>query len=584
MTFTDGPTSQNGLDGLGLATFMLGDVTAFIRDVSQVLSPKERQWRTFYYAQDTWRATQKLTLNLGVRWEIYYPETVDAKGHGALLNLDTGLLQVAGYGPYGMNMGQTVNLSDFGPRVGFSYQLNNKTVVRAGYGRSFSQANYGSIFSQVPVENPPVYGTQSLSAVSTTGTVFTLAQGPPAFPFPTVPSSGVISVPANVTPTARRGPEMMIPSVDSWNASVQRAITSTLTLTAAYVGNKGTHTYLGDWMYAFPNAPQAILPASESSTGQTLYYDPAVPSGVDSHGHTSQYNLLRPLYAKFGWSQDVYYYCMCGDTHYNALQISALKQYSHGLSMQGNYSFQHARNYDSGGYYPDKKILYGPTDMNFDQVATIYGFYRLPFGRQGDYFKDVPRWVDALIGGYQLSPSINISSGQHFSLTYTLCSLVLPQPTGSTDIRAENATQPCYPNQNGSFPMKLTAFNPATHTRNYFSPVSTLVPVFNPTSGPFSIPDLDTIGNAKRNGYTGPGTWNVDLAATKTVTIHENVSAQFRVDAFNAFNHINASTPSPFYTQFGVPVFIDNPIAGMIFNMALGTTSRQLDFALKFQF
>ena len=582
LTFGAGPTSLNGVGGLGLATFMLGDVTAFIRDVSEVQSPKEAQWRTFYYGQDTWRVTPKLTVNLGVRWEIYYPETVDAKGHGALLNLQTGLLQVAGYGPYGMNMGQTTNLSDFGPRVGFSYQLNNKTVVRAGYGRSFAQANYGSIFSQVPVENPPVYGTQNLVAPSQTATAFNLAQGPPAFPATPVPSSGVIPVPTGVTVVARRYPKLIIPSVDSWNASFQRAITSTLTATASYVGNKGTHTYVGDWMYSFPNSPQAVLPASESFNGETLYYDPNIPSGVDASGHTSQIAYLRPLYGKFGWSQDIYYNCMCGDTHYNALQITVDKRLSHGLSITGNYAYQLARNYDSGGFYPNKKATYGPTDLNFDQVATIFGFYKLPFGRQGDYFKNVPRWADALIGGYQLSPSINLSSGQHFSGAYTLCSSILPQIAG---IRAENSSQPCDPIQSGAFPMKLGPYNPASHTRSYFTPVSLLIPFVNPSSGPFSLPALDAIGNMKRNSFTGPSTWNVDLSATKTVTIHENLSAQFRVDAFNAFNHINASEPTFFYSQFGLAANLDLPGAGgQIYNRALGTTPRQLEFAAKIQF
>ncbi len=581
LTFGTGPTSNNGVGGLGLATFMLGDVTAFSRDVA-ASAPKEGQWRTFYYAQDTWRATQKLTINFGLRWEIYFPETVNGQGHGALLNLGTGYLQVAGYGPFGMTMGQTTNLSDVGPRVGLSYQLNSKTVIRAGYGRSFAEANYGSIFSQVPVENLPVYGHQNINQASLTSSTFTLAQGPQPFVFPSVPSTGLISLPSDVTPVVRAGPKLEIPSVDSWNASIQRSLSSTLTVTASYVGNKGTHTYVGDWMYAFPNSPQAILPASESITGQTLYYDPAVTSGIDSNGHTSQSEYLRPLFAKYGWSQDIDYDCMCGNTHYNALQITVDKRISHGLSMTGNYAYQLARNYDSGNYLVDKKVTYGPTDLNFDQVATIFGFYRLPFGRQGDFAKNVPRWMDALIGGYQLTPSINISSGQHFSVNYDLCNaLNLPYNAG---VAAANSEQPCYPNQTGSFPMKLGAYNPATHSRSYFTPVQTLSPG-NPTSGVWSLPSVDQIGNFKRNSLVGPHTWNVDLAATKTVTIHEGLTAQFRADAFNAFNHINASAPSPFYTQFGLAAYIDDPyIGGQIFNRALGTTPRQLDFAAKIQF
>ena len=375
-----------------------------------------------------------------------------------------------------------------------------------------------------------------------------------------------------------------------------------MTATASYVGNKGTHTYVRDLdMYTFPNAAQAILPASQSVIGQTLYYDTSVGStpanpinanypDIALNGHTSNTNYLRPYYAQYGWSQDVYYNAMAGDTHYNALQVTLEKRISHGLSITGNYAYQIARNYDSGGFYPDKKITYGPTDMNFDQVATIFGSYKLPFGREGDYFKDVPKWVDALIGGYQVTPSINISSGQPFTIVYTLCSSVFPQVTGSSDIRAENAEQPCTPNQSGSFPMKLTKYNPTSHSRSYFTPVSTpvfgfLIPGAAPSAGPFSVPAPDTVGNAGRNSYTGPGSWNADIAATKSVAIHENWSAQFRVDAFNAFNHISPSAPTPFYPQFGLQAYIDNPyIGGQIYNQALGQSPRQLDFALKIQF
>ena len=99
------------------------------------------------------------------------------------------------------------------------------------------------------------------------------------------------------------------------------------------------------------------------------------------------------------------------------------------------------------------------------------------------------------------------------------------------------------------------------------------------------MPALDTIGNAKRNASTAAPTWNVDLAASKLIPIHEDVTAEFRVNAFNAFNHINPGPPTPFYPQFGLAASVDNPyIGGQIFNAALGTTPRQLNFGLTVQF
>lgn len=579
LTFAAGPTSNSGVGGLGLATFMLGSTTAYVRTVAKT-APKEFMWRNFYYAADTWRIGSKLVLNYGVRWEIYFPETVDGVGRGSLLNLSTGNLQVAGVGGYGLNMGQQATFRTIGPRVGFSYQVDPKTVVRIGYGRSFSQANYGSIFTQVPVENLPNYGFQNLTAASLTASVFNLSQGPPGFVFPAVPTSGEIRLPDTVTAVVRTYPKLTIPTLDSWNASLQRALTPTITATVAYVGNKGTHTYVGNWMYAFPNAPQPILPASQSVTGQTLYYDPSVKSGIDASGHTSTLYYLQPYYAKYGWTQPIAYDCMCGDTHYNALQVTVDKRFSHGLSITGNYAYQLATNYDSGYHLVDKKVTYGPSDTNFDNVATIYGLYQLPFGRKGDFARSAPRWLDAIIGGYQLSPNVRLASGQHFSVNYTNCNaLNLPFSAAQN---AANSAPPCYPNQISPLQTGLTAFNPALHARTYFSPVATLTRA-NATSGPWGLPALDTIGNFKRNSLVGPGFWNVDIALSKTVVIHENITAQFRMNAFNAFNHINPSTPAG-NPQFAGFATVDSATAGRITAIANGSTPRQLEFAAKVQF
>ena len=99
------------------------------------------------------------------------------------------------------------------------------------------------------------------------------------------------------------------------------------------------------------------------------------------------------------------------------------------------------------------------------------------------------------------------------------------------------------------------------------------------------MPGLGEIGNVGRNSFVGPSTWNVDLSLSKTVEVREGITAQFRVNAFNAFNHINASAPTPFYSQFGLAAYIDNPfIGGKIYNIALGTTPRQLEFGLKVEF
>ena len=148
--FGNGPTS--GLDamgnptgGLGWATYILGDVTAFNRYASTSTNAKEFQPRDFFYVQDTWRTTPKLTLNLGIRYEYYAPERVNGTGNGSLTNLTTGYINVAGEGGIPLDMGVSAAKNTYNPRIGVAYQYNEKTVIRAGYGRSFDLGVFGSI-------------------------------------------------------------------------------------------------------------------------------------------------------------------------------------------------------------------------------------------------------------------------------------------------------------------------------------------------------------------------------------------------------------------------------------------------------
>ena len=184
-----GPTSNNGTDGLGWATFALGEVPTFGRYVGNVAAgetnAKEFQKRTFFYGQDTWRVTKNLTLNLGLRWELYFPEAVNGVEHGALMNLADGYLHVAGVGQVPTDMGWTMlKRKAFDPRIGLMYQVDDKTVIRAGYGRSFDTGVFGSIFGHVVTQNLPVLGDQSLNTTTSTGYEWTLANGLPALAVP----------------------------------------------------------------------------------------------------------------------------------------------------------------------------------------------------------------------------------------------------------------------------------------------------------------------------------------------------------------------------------------------------------------
>ena len=177
--------------GLGLATFLLGDVTKLRRYVSPNTDAREQQWRTAYYAQDTWRATEKLTLNYGLRLDIINPQTVNEAGNGGFLDLATGEIRVAGVGDIGLN-GDVENKLNWAPRLGATYQLTERTVLRAGYGRSYDLGVFGSLFGHSVTQNLPVLSVQEINPPENFERVFTLAQGPPPPVFPDGPDQRAV--------------------------------------------------------------------------------------------------------------------------------------------------------------------------------------------------------------------------------------------------------------------------------------------------------------------------------------------------------------------------------------------------------
>ncbi len=135
--------------GLGWASFLLGDVNSLNRTETASTTAASHEWRMFYYGQDTWRATQKLTVNYGVRWDQYFPEAVNGTGEGGLLDLNTGDVRIAGYGGYGDNLNVAMEWTHVTPRLGIAYQAMRNTVIRAGYGREYGMGWSGDIFGEV---------------------------------------------------------------------------------------------------------------------------------------------------------------------------------------------------------------------------------------------------------------------------------------------------------------------------------------------------------------------------------------------------------------------------------------------------
>ncbi len=525
-----------GAGGLGLATFLLGDVSSFNRYVSTTTTAAERQWRHYYYAQDTWRITSKLTLAYGLRADVINPQTLNAAGNGGYFSLDTGQISVAGIGSTNL-AGNVKNKVNFAPRLGVSYQINDKTVIRAGYGRSYDTGVFGSVFGHSVTQNLPVLGQQQLSQ-NNIQSVFNLAVGPPRFTNffglnaapnrggvanTSLPSSGTFYLPDGVFARALTD-KQRLPQIDAYNITLQRQLTKDISLEVAYVGNKGTHAFIGNGPAA--NVNQATLQG--------------ITQGLSN-------NQRKPLFQKFGLTQGIDYFCNCADTRYDGLQIKLTKRFTNGLSLLTHYTIQRAQDNSGDLFFTNRAYNRGVNDFDRSRVFVLAETYELPFGRNKKFFSGASRLANTFLGGFQISSTTTVQSGVPFNV-----GIDTPNDTGGNR-----------PNFNGT----VTYGN----TRD----ASGQVVYFTAPAGTFTTPTLGTLGNLKRNALRGPGFWQTDASLIKRFAIDETKNLEFRIEVQNLFNHVNLGQPES---------FVGSGNFGRIGNTNGNAVQRNVQFAVRFAF
>ena len=572
---SEGTSSAAG--GLDIATFLFGAVSNMDRYVGNTgeASAIETQNRYFFYAQDTWRATRKLTLNYGLRWEHYTPEAVNAKGNGGFAVLPEGVIRVAGFGGISMNGNTAATFKTFAPRIGIAYEVTPKTVIRMGYGRSFDIGVFGSLFGHTVTQNLPVLAHQTLNSPTFDNktAAFNFAEGcisaniapTPCGPSPNVfpdveANNGILPLfgpDVNVQPKTRPD-KMVVPTVDAWNITLQRQLTSKMSLEVAYVGNKGTHVFKG-------NGPSYNINQAT-----------VVGFGDLSYAERSPFNTaFTTSYTDGSGTRDV----VCcggngfdfrgndGNNRYNSLQIKVNQRAASGLTLLAHYTYSKAYDND-GGYQPDLKVQWGRQDYNRDHVFILTSLYELPFGKGKRYLGGVGRAADWLVGGWQWNWSINISSGLPWSASYNECN-------------ADRDTGPCRPDLVGSFHTGSGKFDAAKKQVVYFTPVDPLANNGD-TNGAFRRPEVGTFGNTRRNQFTGPGAFKADMSIYKNFSVTERVKIQAQMSFFNVFNHPVYNLPNNCIDCFSTDADGNRiPVGGIITSLEGQFTMRQFQFGIR---
>ena len=519
--------------GYGLGTFLLGQVTGFARYVSTSTNAQERQKRFFWYAQDTWRVTPKFQINYGLRWEMILPETVNGKGNGAQLNLATGKIGVFGVGRIPMHGYQRMNWRNLAPRLGVTYQIAQKTVVRAGYGWAYELGTFGSIFGHNVTQNLPVLARQTVNRPAAFAGVFTLAQGSPTLATPTPDANGEFPLPDQVAGKARPQ-SVVMPRVMTYNFTVQHQVARDLSVSVGYVGNQGRHVFLGNGPDVDVNSPTFI---------------PGVPL-----------NLRRPFFSRYGWTQSISLYCNCANNRYDSLQIQVQKRYSYGLTFQSSYTYQKAQGDGNGDNtnnqaYPflyNRSLGYGENG-SFPHHQFIFApTWEIPFGRGRHFGSQIHRGLDLIVGGWNLDAATVFYSGFGFDPNYDAPPGFSRPDVGPNDVPNEGSQDP---------------YAGAKKNRDQW--------FVGGLGGAFVLPAPNTFGTYPISKLRGPRFFNQDLVLAKRFALTEAFHMNLRAEAYNLFNHANLGLPAKNVTAGN---------AGQITSLAFDYQMRRLQYAVRFEF
>ena len=505
--------------GLGMATFLLGMPSHFDRAVyAQV--PGERQTRLAFYAQDVWKATPKLTINYGIRYDYFQP--VVPRGAGGLVNWDpaTGELILAGLG----NVSKSANVfspkTNFSPRLGFSYRLTQKTILRAGFGRSYFGGNYDAVFYHL-TSAYPITSQQTITQSNGLQPIFVLdgQTGPPPSTAPALPSSGRLMPPPGQLIKPRPF-DWKTEHIDSWNFTVERQMASDFRLSVAYVGNKGTNLAWGGYN---PNAANVGRDATDT-------------------------DLLsrRPMFVKFGEDNAFASLCNCMSSNYHSLQVVGEKRLSYGYSLNSSFTWAKAMDHELGGFgwgdqstnpY-DMKGSYGISTYNRAAVWTISHIWQLPYGRGLRRGSNATGVKKVVLAGWNFNGITTMESGFPVS----------PNASSGANLLADWGQRP------DRVPGVDWMNVPGGQTRDRW---------YNPAAFTTNFPCCRW-GNASRSIIRGPGLSSADWALWKEFTFktplnREDTTLQFRWENFNSFNRTNLGLPNS---------AVDSDSAGRITDLA----------------
>jgi hypothetical protein len=527
--FTGGPDPLNLTPNTGdaVAAMMLGTPTS--GDTGITVSQISRAWLHGTYLQDDWKVTPKLTLNLGIRWEIERPVTdrldrLSTFNYSAINPISsavgqdfTGQVEFANSGQRGQ---YDTNFKHFAPRFGFAYQLMPKLVMRGGYGIFFPRQYPGvPVIQGYTSQTPYVATTNGVSPCA--GCTLQNAFSGGLVPVVGNSAGGLTNVGFDTSAVA---PNRNTYYAQQWMYGFQFAPTANDVIDVTYVGNHSVHVLASGLNFNQLDPKYFSMGAALLNQVPNPFSGIITSSGCGLDGATiAQGQLLRPhpQFCNINEQQST-----SGDGAYNALDLNYTHRVSQGLTLLASYTFsKFLDNVGGPNAWANASANFGENIRNVYNLAAeksvdandvtqslvLSYVYELPVGKGKKYGSGMNSVVNAIIGDWQTSGVATFKGG--FPLRINIDN---QNPFGV----GQNA------NVVGDYH--------ANQTVNQW---------FNTAA--FQAPGQFDLGNAPRyfSDLRSPGFNNWDLSIQKYFPVHEQVRFQFRLDMFNAFNHVNFYKP-----------------------------------------
>jgi hypothetical protein len=584
-TLTDNPAAI-GTGGTGFASFLAGLTSGgTINNLHNV----DYFRNTFaFYAQDDWKVTPKLILNLGLRYELFgtvserfndtgnfdlsdptNPTIIVPKGKNAVLTpFISQYVKVSATGSRGLI---DSDLNNFAPRVGLAWSFIPKTVLRLGYGIFYGGQENGPYSNPSPGFNPPFFVNQSFiepcGAPSANPGILdcrvagipTLASGFPANSLVDPNTPIFFSVDQN----------LRTPYMQQWHLGFERELPGDSVFALTYAGSKGTK------LYTFFNGNQAA--PSANSSDATAPRRPVFASIAGAGPCT----LATPDNCSPVFDTGIDWFRSTGSSDYNSLQARFEKRFSKGLQFEASYTWAHSidiasnanlgptQNNSDFRYFKDPEAERGNSDFDVRQRLVANSIYELPFGHGKRFFGGVNGLAEQIVGGWQVANIVSVSTGNWYTVLDADGNFANADGgAGGVSQRPDVVSNP-------------TVAGPVAANPGCAAPTKIRTPTAWFNTCAFVDPAEGSFGDVGRNTIESPGYTTWDFSIFKTFRTSERTNLEFRSEFFNVLNHTNF-----LFADSGPQNGNNATILGtsQFGSLTAARPPRQIQFALKFSF